>query len=102
MIAPPSVGGDATLIYTQFLTRPASGDFDAAEPWDGVLSQFHSLVAYRAGVPLFQMAEREDEVEHWRMEYNTRATEMAAYLGRTNMASLMVEPEQRNDMGAAS
>lgn len=103
LIAPPSVGGTATLIYTQILARPTAGAaFDAAEPWEGVLPQFHSLVAYRAAVPLFQMDERENEVEHWRVEYNTRATEMAAFLGRTDMASLLIEPQQRNDRGAAS
>lgn len=99
-IAPPSVGGDATVEYTKILTRPSAGAFDATAPWDGVLPDYHAIIAYRAGVALFYAEERQDEVQPWQAEYQNRAQEMAAYLGRTDMGSLMVQPGARNDEGA--
>lgn len=87
-IAPASPGGTATIEYTQSLTRPAS--FAAGTPWSGVLAQFHAVIAYRAGVALFQMDERENEVQHWQNEYQLRITEMGYFLGNTNVSQLLV------------
>ena len=101
LIAPPASPGAATIEYTAALVRPAVGAFDATEAWGGVLTQFHSLIAYRAGVALFQMDERENETQHWQAEYQVRAQELAAFLGRTDLGSLIVQPELRNDQGAA-
>ena len=101
LIAPRSPGGTYTMEYTQRLTRPAANVFDATAPWSGVLAQFHPIIAYRAGVALFQMDERENEAQHWQAEYQVRASELAAFLGRTEMASLLVGPEMRDDRGAA-
>lgn len=101
LIAPPSQGGNAVVEYTTFLTRPATNElFDAAEPWDGVLQNFVPIIAYRAGIFLFQMDERENETEHWQREYQTRMQEMAAFLNRTDMSNLIVSFEARNDRGA--
>lgn len=99
-IAPPTLGGTATVEFTRILTRPSEGDFDDAEPWEGVMSEFHPIIIYRAGIMLFNSEERQDEAEVWKVEYQTRAQEIAASLGRTDMASLMVEAPQRNDQGA--
>jgi hypothetical protein len=99
LIAPRSPGGTFALEYTQTLTRPVS--FDAGVPWNGVLSQFHPIIAYRAGVTLFQMDERENEVQHWQSEYQVRASELAAFLGRTSMTSLLINPDMRDDRGAS-
>jgi hypothetical protein len=98
LIAPRSPGGTYTLEYTQRLTRPTP--LDAAQPWNGVLPQFHPIIAYRAGVFLFQMDERENETQHWQAEYQVRASELASFLGRTDMSSLLVGPEMRDDRGA--
>lgn len=99
-ISPPSTGGSALVEYTVGLVLP-SIDPEDTEPWDGILSEFHSLIAYRAGVALYQMEERQEESAFWANEYQTRATELAGFLGRSDMASLMVPPEGRNDEGAA-
>lgn len=102
LLAPPATPGDAVIEYTVALARPVGTPaLAAAEPWDGVLPQFHSIIAYRAGVMLFQMDERENEVQHWQSEYQVRAQELAAFLGRTDLGSLIVQPELRNDQGAA-
>lgn len=101
LLAPPASPGTASIEYTSALVRPDVGSFDAAEPWDGVLPQFHSLIAYRAGVALFQMDERENEVQHWQAEFQVRSQELASFLGRTDIGSLIVQPELRDDQGAA-
>jgi hypothetical protein len=98
-ISPPSPGGSALLEYTVGLVRPVN--LEDAEPWDGLLPEFHSLIAYRAGVALYQMEERQEESAFWANEYQTRATELAGVLGRSDMGSLMLPPEVRNDAGAA-
>ena len=100
LIAPPAASGMVTIEYTAMLVRPPSSLSDV-EPWGGVLRQFHPLIAYRAGVALFQMDERENETQHWQSEYQVRAQELAAFLGRTDLGSLIVQPELRNDQGAA-
>ena len=100
-IAPVTFGGETIIEYTQQLVRPTPDSaLDAASPWLGVLPQFHRLVAYRAATTLFQMDERENEVEHWRSEYQQHAAEMSAFLGRTDMSNLLIEPGRRNDEGA--
>lgn len=97
-IAPASVGGAAMFEYTPLLERP--NPLGPGEPWNGALEPFHSMVAYRAGIALYEMAEREDETEHWQQQYQLRVAELAAWLGRTDMANLMIEPEMRNDKGS--
>lgn len=99
-IAPPSRSGNALVEYTANLVRPSP--LGAAEPWSGRLPAYHSLIAYRAGVVLFQMDEREDEAAYWANEYQQRGMELAAFLGRSEMASVMLPPEGRNDEGAQS
>lgn len=100
-IAPPSLGGTPTIVYTAGLTRPAAGaTFDAAEPWNGVLPQFHSIIAYKAGIYLFEQDERENEVQHLQQEYKVRADEMAFHLGRSAIQNQLVPPQARNDEGA--
>lgn len=99
LIAPASAGGTATIEYTATLTRP--GTLSTADVWDGVLEPFHSLVMYRAAVTLFQMDERENEVQHWQNEYQARAAELTAFLNRSDMASAMMQADMRNDEGAA-
>ena len=91
-IAPLSYGGDMTVEYTVQLARPTP--FGSANPWLNALPQFHSLVAYRAGVALYEMAERENETEHWRAQYDARAAELAAMLGNTNIGTLMMTQTQ--------
>lgn len=92
LIAPPSVGGTAVIEYTQILTRPSP--FDTGEPWNGVLPQFHPIIAYRAAVSLFQMDERENEVQHWQNEYQLRLAEMSHFLGGTNTAAFVLSAGQ--------
>jgi len=98
-IAPASLGGTAWIEYTRRLVRPpALGD---AEAWDGLLPEFHPVVAYRAAAILYQMEERQEESQYWMGEYQNRSSELAAFLGRTDVANLIVEPQRRNDEGAA-
>jgi len=99
LIAPASSGGTATIEYTGTLTRP--GTLSTADVWSGVLAAFHPLVMYRAAVALFQMDERENEVQHWQNEYQVRATELTAFLNRSDMASASMPVEMRDDEGAA-
>jgi hypothetical protein len=99
-IAPASLGGTALIECTMRLERPDALSFDDAEPWLGALSAFHAMIAYRAATALFQMDERENETEYWRQEYQHRAVELSAFLGRTDMANLTVEQALRNDEGA--
>lgn len=101
-ISPPSQGGTAVIEYTKTLVRVLGQDeFMASEPWDGVLEEFHAVIAYRAGLALFQMDERENETQHLLGEYQNRSSELAAFLGRTDVGNLIVEPALRNDEGAA-
>ena len=101
LISPPSTGGNAIVEYTTHLVKPVTDQlFDAAEPWDGVLQNFVSMIAYRAGIFLFQMDERENETQHWQEQYQTRMQELAAFLNRTDMANLIVTVDARNDRGA--
>ena len=97
-VAPASFGGTAFFEYTPPLQRP--GNLLAAQPWNGVLSEFHNAIAYRAGVTLFEMAERQDEAQHWSEQYQLRSSELALFLGRTDMANLMIQPEARDDPGS--
>lgn len=100
-IAPPSLGGTPTIVYTQSLTRPAAGaTFDSAEPWGGILASFHTIIAYRAGIYLFEQEERENEIDHLKGEYRVRADELALFLGRSSIPNRLVEPPTRNDEGA--
>ena len=99
LIAPAAArAGTATIEVTQGLVQPV--DLEDVEPWAGALPQFHSLVAYRAAVVLYQMDERQEETAFWINEYQTRASELAAFLGRTDLANLVVEAGLRNDKGA--
>jgi hypothetical protein len=99
-ISPPSSGGTALIEYTKLLVRPVTVElFDAAQPWDGVLSNYHPVVAYRAAIPLFQMAERQDEVNHWREEYNQRVQEMAASLNRTDISRILMRDQPKDTRG---
>lgn len=97
-VSPPSVGGTAIIEAVAALTKPVS--VGPAEPWDGVLPQFHHVIAYRAAAALFQMDERESEAGYFQQEYQSRVSEMAAFLGRTTLGNLVIPPEARNDEGA--
>lgn len=100
MISPsPATDAVAQVEVTAALVRPAP--LASAQPWAGVLPEFHSLVAYRAAVPLFQMEEREEQAQYWANEYQTRALELAAVLGRSDLTNLMMPAESRDDKGAS-
>jgi len=92
LIAPPSVGGTAVIEYTLTLTRPSP--FDTCEPWGGVLPQFHPMIAYRAAISLFQMDERENEVQHWQNEYQLRLAEVSHFLGGTSTPAYLLSLPQ--------
>lgn len=89
-ISPPSVGGAVLIEYAQQLTRPSSVTFAASTPWNGVLPQFHPMIAYRAGVALFQMDERENEVQHWQQEYQLRFAEASHFLAGIDTATALM------------
>lgn len=100
MISPaPASSGTAQVEVTGALVRP--GVLATAEPWAGVLPAFHSLVAYRAAVALHQMDEREEMAQYWAGEYQVRAMELAAFLGRSDLPNLMLPVESRDDKGAS-
>lgn len=99
LIAPPAPRDTtARLEVTPRLVRPVV--LEDAQVWDGVLPEFHAIVAYRAAVVLYQMDERQEETQYWVGEYQNRASELAAFLGRTDIPNLMVPAEARNDKGA--
>lgn len=101
LIAPPALrDATARIEVTPALVRPADVVLPGTQPWNGVLPEFHSLVAYRAVVILYQMDERQEESAYWVGEYQNRATELGAFLGRTDVPNLMVPLEARNDKGA--
>ena len=100
VLSPPSPGGEALVEYVQALTRPNALDFDTAEVWNGQLAPYHALVAYKAGYELYRADERDNEVEPLLSQFQTRLSEAAAFLGRTDIPSLIIPPEQRNDEGA--
>lgn len=100
VISPATPGGTAMVEYVQALTRPADLDFDATEVWGGLLSPYHALVAYKAGYELFRADERENEAEPLLMQFQTRLSEAAAFLSRTDVPNLVVAPEMRDDTGA--
>ena len=100
MISPaPAVAGTARVEVSPALIRPADNVFDDREPWDGVLPEFHALIAYRAAVTLYQMDERQEESAYWVNEYQNRSSELAAFLGRTDIPNLIIPAEQRDDRG---
>lgn len=98
--SPSSPGGTAMVEYVQALTRPADVDFDTTGVWNGLLSEYHALVAYRAGLELFRADERENELEPLVVQFQTRISEAAAFVGRTDIPNLVVSPEMRDDAGA--
>lgn len=100
LLIAPAAPRDATAIIeaTAALVRPV--DIANSEAWNGVLPEFHALIAYRAVVVLYQMDERQEESAYWVNEYQNRATELASFLGRTDVPNLMVPPEARDDKGA--
>lgn len=100
VFSPPSPGGPAMVEYVAALERPDSLDFDDAQAWNGVLSEYHALIAYKAGLELFRADERENELEPILVQLQGRLAEAAAFLGRTDIPNLMLPPEQRNDEGA--
>lgn len=107
LISPPSQGGTAIIETTVLLVRPDPGDFDTSSPWTTagpdsvtVLPEFHHVIAYRAGLVLYQMDERQEENQWLQQEYQNRVSEMAAALGRTDVANLVIPAEARNDEGA--
>lgn len=105
LISPPSQGGTAIIETTVLLARPDPGDFDASSPWTTsedvtVLPEFHHAIAYRAGLVLYQMDERQEEAGWLQQEYQNRVSELAAVLGRTDVANLVIPAEARNDEGA--
>lgn len=100
VISPSSPGGTAMVEYVQALTRPDALDFDATEVWNGLLAPYHALVAYKAGYELFRADERENEAEPLLMQFQTRLSEAAAFLSRTDVPNLVVAPEMRDDAGA--
>lgn len=100
VISPNSTGGTAMVEYVQALTRPADVDFDDSEVWNGLLSPYHALVAYRAGAELYRADERENELEPLMVGFQTRLSEAAAFVGRTDVPNLVVPAEARDDAGA--
>lgn len=97
LLAPlPASSSGASIEYTRTLTVPATA---AADVWEGLLPQWHWLVGYRAGVRLMEMAERLDAAPYWSQRYNEGVGALAATLGRTDLANMMIEPQQRNDDG---
>lgn len=102
LLVAPAVPRDATAIIevSPALVRPSAMVLPDAQPWGGVLPEFHSLIAYRAVVTLYQMDERQEESAYWVSEYQNRATELGAFLGRTDVPNLMVPLEARDDKGA--
>lgn len=100
LLIAPAVPRDATarVEVSPALVRPVN--LAAAQAWGGVLAEFHSLIAYRAVVTLYQMDERQEESAYWVGEYQNRATELGAFLGRTDVPNLMVPVEARDDKGA--
>lgn len=97
-IAPlPSVTTTAVIEYTRALADPAD---NTAEVWEGLLPQWHWLVAYRAAIRLFEMAERNEENTYWVQRYNEGVSALAATLGRTDVANLIIQPEFRHDDGS--
>lgn len=99
LISPNTTGGTAVVEFTQGIMKP--DPIYLGEVWGGLLPHFHTVVAYRAAATLFQQDERENETEYWTNQYNLRAQELAAFLGRTDFSSLIVEKGLRNDAGAA-
>lgn len=98
--SPPSPGGAALIEYVALLERPDPLDFEDSEPWNGLLAPYHALIAYKAGVELFRADERENEAGPLEAQLQTRLSEAAAFLGRTDVANLIIGPELRDDEGA--
>lgn len=98
LLAPiPATDGTLTIEYTAALVRPVN--LGAAQAWGGVLPEFHSLIVYRAATSLYQMEERQEETAFWVSEYQNRSSELAAFLGRTDIPNLIVPSEARDDKG---
>lgn len=62
--------------------------------------EWHHLVLYRAAVPTFTSVELYERAQMFAQMYNQEVQAFAAYLGKTDMANLMIQPEQRNDRGS--
>jgi hypothetical protein len=97
---PPNRSGMALVEVTAGLVRPVEMVLPMTEAWNGVLSEFHSIIMYRAVVALYQQDERQEESGYWVQEYQNRASELAAFLGRTDIPNLIIPAEARDDKGA--
>ena len=80
--------GNATLEYVQSLTKP--GVLSSGTPWSGLMPEWHWLIIYHAASRLFQEAEREDETPYWMQIYQSGITSFAVFLGRGDVADLML------------
>lgn len=75
---------------------------ESDEVWGGVYPAFHHLVILLAGVTTFQGLELYQRASYFAQRYNEELQKFAAILGNTNVANLMVPPEQRGDAGRVS
>lgn len=80
--------GNAYLEYVQALTKP--GTLGTAVAWNGLLLDWHWLIAYHAAIRLMQAAEREDAVPYWQQVYQSGITSFAIYLGRKDIADMLI------------
>ncbi len=107
----PSVGGDVQIaptadqgytdIYFEYAeTHDPTTLLDSDEPWDGTWKDFHWIVPLRTGVRLWEAVGEFQVAQHYAARYNEGMQTFAARLGLTNVARLMIQPEQRDDDGS--
>lgn len=84
--------GAIVIEYVQTLTKP--GTLSSATPWNTgavtLMPEWHWLIAYHAASRFFQEAEREDEASYWMQMYQAGLTNFAIFLGRGDIADLML------------
>lgn len=62
--------------------------------------EWHHLVLYRAAIATFTSLELYERASMFAQLYNQEVQAFAAYLGKTDIANVMVQPDMRNDRGS--
>lgn len=98
----PALKGNATALLRYHRRYDEGGISASDEIWEGAYPAFHHLVILLAGVTTYQGLELYERANYFAQRFNEELQKFAAVLGQTDIANLMVPPEQRHDPGRVS
>lgn len=98
----PPVSAASPVAMRYYKSYDTDSAMDGDEIWEGAYPAFHHLVVLLSGVTTFQGLELYQRAAYFAQRYNEELQKFAAVLGNTNIANMMVPPEQRMDAGRVS